>query len=258
MPIYRTKGTEEIGGQALGILCLDEYIPFPPGDMNNASSYGFPVKFKMVPGMRSASVVKGDADFVRNMVTVAKELEASGVRGIIANCGYTIKYQEQIANAVSIPVALSALLQLPLVASSLSPDTPIGIMAAAAPPMSLEYIEASGLQVPNPLLVYDVINEPGFNEMMTACGIGGSNDDGAGRDGLMSLDFEKIEADLVRVATKMQKEHSTMGAIIFECSDFPPYAKAVQDATGLPVFDGITMARYLYRVTHPKVYAGNL
>jgi len=256
MPIFRTKGSQEVCGQAIGILCLDEYIPFPPGDMNNASSYGFPVSYKMVPGMRSARVVEGDSGFIENLIAAAKEFEDEGVRGIIANCGYTIKYQELVASEVNIPVALSSLVQLPLVASSLLPNRSIGIMAAAAPPMSIEYIENSGIRVPNPLAIYDVINEPGFNEMMMACGIGGAGDDGTARSGLMSLDFDKITADLVRVAKVMHQDHPDMGAIIFECSDFPPYAHAVQAATGLPVFDGITMAKYMYRVTHPKTYRG--
>jgi len=47
-----------------------------------------------------------------------------------------------------------------------------------------------------------------------------------------------------------------MGAIVLECSMLPPYAKAVQDATGLPVFDFITMIDYFQAGTHRRPYHG--
>ena len=36
----------------------------------------------------------------------------------------------------------------------------------------------------------------------------------------------------------------------------PPYAKAVQAETGLPVFDFLTMIDYVYAGTHRKAYQG--
>jgi Asp/Glu/hydantoin racemase len=32
-----------------------------------------------------------------------------------------------------------------------------------------------------------------------------------------------------------------MGAIVLECTDLPPYAKRISEATGLPVFDFVSM-----------------
>lgn len=256
MPIYKTNGKAEVCGQALGILCLDEYLPFAPGDVNNASSYNYPVVYKMVPGFHSAKVVEGNYDFLDNMIAAAQELEQQGVRAIMANCGYTISIQEEIANAVSIPVAMSPLVLLPMIAKSISKDKTIGIMAAAAPPMSREFIKKAGIKVENPLTIYGLQDEPGINEMLAACGVGEAGI--TGRDAAMTLDTNKVEADMVRVAQKMLDEHPNTAAIVFECSDFPPYAKAVLDATGLPVFDANTLANFLYAITHPKSYQGHM
>ena len=37
--------------------------------------------------------------------------------------------------------------------------------------------------------------------------------------------------------------------MVFECANMPPYADAVRRATGLPVFDALTMGRNLHAGT---------
>ena len=49
--LYSPKG-QHIAGIAIGILCLDHtWQPSPPGDVWNASTYDFPVRYKIVEGM---------------------------------------------------------------------------------------------------------------------------------------------------------------------------------------------------------------
>ena len=48
------------------------------------------------------------------------------------------------------------------------------------------------------------------------------------------LDFDLIEAETVACGLDLVKRYPEMGAIVFECSMLPPYAKAVQDVTGCP------------------------
>jgi len=226
---------------------MDEYLPFPPGCVNNASSYAYPVIHKLVPGWHSVDVVAGDTEkYLPTMIEKARELEHDGVRAIISNCGYALQHQGEIANSVDIPVALSSLLQLPLLAASLRSEEPIGILCTAAPPLTAEFIESAGVRIANPLLIRGLIDEPGFNKLAAACGLA----QGA-ETALISFDSEDIEADLVRVATRLQQENPDLGAILLECSEFPPYAHAVQNETGLPVFDFLTLADYVQSATHP-------
>ena len=70
------------------------------------------------------------------------------------------------------------------------------------------------------------------------------------------LDSDLLEAETVACARELQERHPDMGAILLECSMLPPYAKAVQDETGLPVFDFLTMIDYVYAGTHRKAYQG--
>ena len=47
-----------------------------------------------------------------------------------------------------------------------------------------------------------------------------------------------------------------LAAILLECSDMPPYAAAVQEATQLPVFDFITLIRWLRSGVAQRPYSG--
>ncbi|MCA1785781.1 MAG: aspartate/glutamate racemase family protein, partial [Desulfobacteraceae bacterium] len=46
------------------------------------------------------------------------------------------------------------------------------------------------------------------------------------------------------------------GAILLECSVLPPYARAVHQATGLPVFDYVTMINYVFAALEPRRFNG--
>ena len=72
----------------------------------------------------------------------------------------------------------------------------------------------------------------------------------------LGADSDRIEAEIISEAKEMVQQHPDMGAILLECSLMPPYAASVQNATGLPVFDFITMINYFQEGTHRREYQG--
>jgi len=240
MPVYRSNGNAAAGGHAVGILLLDYKGPFVPGDVGNASSYDYPVLFRTVPKATSKRVFAGDPELEAAVIEAAKALEAEGVKGISSDCGYFVNYQEAVAKAVKVPVYLSSLLQLPFISACIGRDRPIGVICANSRSLGNRVLEMTGLGADREVLIQGMQDEPVFGSSVTG--------------DCLALDPDVIEAEVVGVARRMLRERPEMGAILIECSMLPPYARAVQNATGLPVFDFLTMIDYHEKAAHRRSY----
>ena len=71
-----------------------------------------------------------------------------------------------------------------------------------------------------------------------------------------TMDTDLINEETVAKARAIKEEHPDLGAILLECSLMPPYAAAVQQAVGVPVFDFVTLIDYMQAGTHPRRYQG--
>jgi len=243
MPVYTKRPAAESYGQSVGILLLEQRAPFIPGDVANAASFGYPVIYKTVDGLLGEACLNGAPEFNDKIAVAARELAAQGVRGISSDCGFMIQFQDAVTEAVDIPVCLSSLLQIPFIAKTLAPTQSIGVITADSASLSLEFLEASGLKVPpNPLVIRGMQDEPEFKTAVF--------------DEKGTLDSDLITQEAVRMAESMVAEHPDMGAILLECSMLPPYAKAVQDAVGLPVYDFISAIDYLAAGTDQRGHTG--
>ena len=65
-----------------------------------------------------------------------------------------------------------------------------------------------------------------------------------------------MKREIVAAAREMVEEYPDMGAIVLECSDMPPYSSLIQQETQLPVFDFITLVKWLHSATQQKPYCG--
>jgi hypothetical protein len=242
MTVYRTRRGARNYGQAVGILQLDCSLPFIPGDVDNAGTYRYPVLYKVVPGLSTAACLRGAPELAEAAVACAKELEIQGVRAISSDCGFMLQFQEAVRAAVRIPVMMSSMLQLPLIASGLSAKRPIAVITADSSNLTQQFLARNGITVPNKVIIRGLQTEPEFKSAVL--------------DEKGSIDAALVEREVVDAVRQIREEHRNLGAILFECSMLPPYAKAVQEATGLPVFDFVTMIDYLYAGTHQRRYDG--
>src|SRR5690349_20604016 len=128
MATYKTRRGARIYGIAVGILQLDCSLPFIRGDVDNADTYDFPVIYEVVPAL---------------------ELEKQGVRAISSDCGFMLQFQGAVREAVKIPVCMSSLLQLPLIAASLAPARPIAVITADSSNLSPQFLARNGITTAN-------------------------------------------------------------------------------------------------------------
>ncbi len=228
-----------ISGYPIGIIAVDLVYPKLPGNVVNATTFPFPVLYKKV-SFEIEQLFEGAEELEEQIVQAARELEAEGVRALVGACGYFVHFQKQVANAVSIPVFMSSLCQLPLIQLGLKDNQKIAVFAASGDNIVAPVIEGVGGSF-NKLIVQDVGSLESFAPI---------------RWGKTELDNEKLTHDLVDLALGLKQQNPEIGAILLECSDLPPYAYAIQRATGLPVFDFITLIKWAFTAVVQKPYYG--
>ncbi len=109
-------GGKTIFGASVGILMLETQFPRIPGDMGNAATWPFPVRYRVVKGATPGNVVRGDP--LRQLdafIAAGRELVEMGCDGITTTCGFLSLVQEDLKEALDVPVAASSLIQAPMI-----------------------------------------------------------------------------------------------------------------------------------------------
>ncbi|MFQ5829326.1 MAG: aspartate/glutamate racemase family protein [Candidatus Methylomirabilia bacterium] len=225
MPV---RGGLNTSGAGIGILVLDTRFPRIVGDIGNARTFPFPVVYRRVPMASSDRVVRqGDPALLPAFIEGAQELERDGVKAITTSCGFLAKFQCELAAAVRVPVFTSSLLQVPLVGRMLAPGRAVGILTISAGSLGAEHLLAVGIAPDIPLVIGGTEGEKEFTQAIL--------------DDRPELDVETARADVVRAAKRLVDEHPEVGAIVLGCTNMPPYRADIQQATGLPIFDVVTL-----------------
>ena len=235
----RVRGGFNQYGFTVGILMLDTRFPRIPGDMGNATTFPFPVRYHRVAGASPDRVVRGGAaGLLAAFVEGARALEREGVGAITTNCGFLVTFQRVLAAAVSVPVFTSSLLLVPLVHRMLAPGRRVGVLTVNAASLRGEHLEGAGIGPDVPLAIAGLEGEKEFTRVLLG-------DE-------LELDVDLAREEQVRVARRLIAEHPDVGALVLECTNMPPYAADIQRETGLPVFDIVS----LVRMAHDALAAG--
>ena len=231
------RGGKAVYGAAVGILMLEARFPRIPGDVGNASTWPFPVLYKVVPGARPERVVRHRAKgLLEAFVAGGRELVAQGADGIVTNCGFLSLFQEALAAACGVPVASSALMQAALVERLLPPGKRVGILTVSAASLSAEHLQAAGVALDTP-----VVGADGRGEFSRAL---------LGNE--LELDVAQAEADILAAGDELIARHPNVGAVLLECTNMCPYAAALRERLGLPVFDMVSFITWFHGGLVPR------
>ena len=225
-----TKAAQAVGGCAIGILVLDLRYPLFPGNVANATTWNFPVLYKVLEGA-GPEILNADPMIKDMVIESGRELERQGVRAIVGSCGYLGYYQKESAAALDTPIFLSSLLQAPLVIGALKPDQKLGVICAVKESLNPLILDMCGVHDHSRIVIAGAQNLPEFKHIITCSG---------------SFNSRKLERELVQLAKDLVHKNPEIGAILLECSDMPPYAHTIQNALRLPVFDFTTLINWVY------------
>ena len=189
----------------LGILMLETRFPRIAGDVGHPASWRMPVRYRTVTGASPRRVVREQDDALLSpFVDAARALQAQGASAITTSCGFLFRFQAALQQAVSVPVWTSSLLALPSLPSP-------GVIT----------VDAASLQWDGAMPVEGLA--PGCSLQRTLL------------DDLPALDVDAAEADTVAAARRLVARHPRVESLVLECTNLPPYAAAVERATGRSV-----------------------
>lgn len=229
-------------GEAIGIIMLDTVFPRIPGDVGNATTFCFPVRYKVVKGASPQRVVKeADPTLLEPFIKAAKELEDEGVRAIATSCGFLAIFQKEIAEAVTVPVLTSSLLQINIARNIIGKNKKIGVITARSQSLTERHFQGVGVKEAA-LVIAGMDGKEEFSSVFI--------------EQKNTIDVDKCRLEMIDIAQKLVRENPDVGAVVLECTNMPPFAKDIQAAIGLPVFDVVTMINYLYDAVVRKAYLG--
>ena len=238
-------------GHAVGIVMQHDGLIRMPGDVGNASTYKFPVTYKVLRDFPMDAIKTTDRlfEYADLWVAAARELEATGCKAIAAGCGFLALLQPVLAEAVNIPVFSSALIQVPLVAASLRRDQKVGIITASAANLTERHFNAVG-----------------WSSEQIPVAVIGMEEDLERRFGYRNLRrhvrepeaIAEMEEGMAWMAKRLVEREPSIGAIVLECTNMPPFADAIQRAVNRPVFDVVTMINMVHESVTRTRYQGHL
>ena len=249
----RTRKKHACYGMGLGIIVLDDPYPGFPGDVRNASAFGYPIQYDIAEGVDNYTLV-WEADkspCLEPIKQSAKRLEKMGCRAIAAECGYFAYFQKDIAGYVDIPVFMSSLLQVPFIQQVIGPQQTVGIVCAQKRFLTEIHLQNVGIDLDSNFIIAGALDEYGCPEFTNLW-------DPEKRPECPESYYDKAEKDMIRVCSEVCGAHSNIGALMLECTGMQPFARAIQRVVDLPVFSWGTLLDYAYSVVVHRDYYGHV
>lgn len=233
-------GGKNIYGYDIGILMLETTFPRIVGDIGNVQTWDFPVRYKIVKGQSSFNTVNNlTYENVKPFIKAAKELEDEGIRAITTSCGFLSLFQNELAEAVNVPVYTSALLLVPFLSRMFGRKKKIGILTANKKKLSRKHLLSVGVENV-PYVVMGLEEENVFTNFTV--------------QNWNSVDIKACEEELRKKTRELMEHNPDIGSIVLECTNMCPYAKAISEEAEVPVYDIVTLTNMVYHSLNCRDY----
>ncbi len=235
------QGGKTVYGASVGILMLDTVFPRIPGDFGNAATWPFPVMYRVVRGASPQRVVRERADGLLDaFIESGKQLVTDGADGLTTTCGFLSLFQDELAQAVDVPVAASSLMQVPAVQRLLPSGKRVGVMTVSRENLTADHLAAAGAPVDTPIAGTETGREF-FHFIM---------------ENRPRMDVNACRLDLLDAGRQLVSDHPDVGAVVLECTNMGPYASELRRELGIPIFSGISFINWFQSGLLPPLYSG--
>ena len=240
MALWPHDRRKTVHGAVVGILMVETWFTRFPGDVGHAGTFPFPVQYRVVRGSSPAEMVRlGSGGMLAPFREAAEELVRTGVDGIATSCGFLALFQKELAATLPVPVATSALLQVPMVEATLPGGRKAAVLTYAPEALNAATLAAVGVR--------------------TDIAIGGFAPGMKFRDGIAEgrtdIPRAEIEAEVLEVARGLLARDPAIGAIVCECTNLAPFSAAIRDALGVPVYDVVSLIEWFHAGLRPRRHA---
>lgn len=207
---------------------LDTDFPRPPGDVGHPDSWRMPVIFGRVPGASVRAVVHSNPSALVDLfVEAGNKLAEQGAVGLITSCGFLAAVQHRLAGMLRVPIATSALLQIPLLAHTRL--GPVGVITYDRSALGPSHFRNIGVPLDTPCA--GLPRNGAFHAMIERGG---------------PYDADALREEAVDAAMQLRNSVADLAAIVLECTNLPPFAADIARAAGVPVYDILTLGHWFH------------
>ena len=229
----------------LGILMLNTRFPRVPGDIGNADTFPYPVRYRVIEMATVDRIVTADGPtgpIMDAFVEAAHDLAAEGVVSLTTSCGFMAIAQQNLADRCPLPMLASSLCQIPLIQSTLPAGRRVGVITIDSRALTAAHFV--GVGAPTDLPIEGV---EGGEELARVI----QND-------LTTLDRQRAEKDVIDAGHRLLAKAPDVGAIVLECTNMAPYARALAVSVRRPVYDIIGLLDWWRRGLVPPAFSGRV
>ena len=228
-----------VAGFKVGILMLETEHVLLPGNVQNATTFPFPVIYEPVIGLSFPQLARGDVAADQLIKEAVIRLEGKGVSVIVGACGSFAQWQTRITQYASVPVYASIMSQVPFVLAGLPANQKLAVVFATKSAFNQRVLDECHIRDTERLIILGAEEVASFKDLFE---IGSSEI------------CDRFEQEFIQYLVKQKVRNPEIGAWLLQCSELPVYAAKIQQQTGLPVFDQSVLIEHLHQVVSRKEY----
>jgi len=230
MSVLLNKNGASVAGTGVGVLHIESHFPLVHGHLQHARSLGIPLIYECVEGVSPRQIVACDPTVEAPLVAAARRLVGRGAKAVVGTCGSFINYHTALVQAVDVPVFSSIMAAVPLLLRALRRDAKLAVVFASVASFTERVRAEAGIGDPSRIAATDCVSLPAFQPIM---------------ENSQSLDSDALMAQVREHLAGFLAEEPGVAVIVLQCSELAPYADAIRQDFGLPVFDINSLARWV-------------